>query len=117
MNILFSNFTFCDCAIVASQVYPKLEGSRVHVRNQCLDLRTSLSSKVVIHVSDIYSINVQVADKVGMYIGDWTPLPPPEVILIYPTLPYRCKLTIQYWLAYRSWIVMIAHSHQISMAT
>ena len=55
---------FYDCAIVASQVYPKLEGSRVHVRDQCLDLRTSLSSKVVIHVSDIYSINVQVADKV-----------------------------------------------------
>ena len=44
-------------------MYPKLEGSfHVHVRDQCLDLRTSLSSEVVI--SDIYSINVQVADKV-----------------------------------------------------
>ena len=48
-------------------MYPKLEGSfHVHVRDQCLDLRTSLSSEVVI--SDIYSINVQVADKVGIYI-------------------------------------------------
>ena len=56
-------------------MYLKLEGSfHVHVRDQCLDLRISLSSEVVI--SDIYSINVQVADNVGIYIiGDWTPLP------------------------------------------
>ena len=48
-------------------VYPKLEGSfHVHVRDQCLDLRISLSSEVVI--SDIYSLNLQVADKVGIYI-------------------------------------------------